>query len=394
MDKVKYLIIGNGIAGLAAAKEIRNNDNDGSIIMISNEPYLTYYRIRLTELLYKNFQDEELLINKKSWYEEKNINILLGKIVESLDIDNNRVRLDDGTEIGYEKLLLATGSRPFIPPIAGKYKQGVLALRTLNDLKYIRKYFDQCEDITIIGGGLLGLEAAWALKMLDKNVTIVEFASHLLPRQLDEEISNKLKDKLIEEGFNIYLSSSAEEILGENVANGIRLNNGKEIKTDGILFSVGIRPNIEIIRDTKIKINKGILVDNNLKTNMDNIYAAGDVAEISSTIIGLWMPSNEQGKVAGANMSGKSIEYRLPDLFTSLQIGNIKLFSVGDINNYDEVYKYEDEDNSIYHKLFITDGKLTGGILFGNTKDMGKLKKAVVEKIDIETYLENGLPFK
>ncbi|SHD77745.1 NADH-rubredoxin oxidoreductase (fragment) [[Clostridium] ultunense Esp] len=130
MEKVKYLIIGNGIAGLSAAKEIRNNDNQGSITMISSEAYHTYYRVRLTEYLSKDFREEELLVNKDSWYEEKNIKVLLNKIVEKIDIDNSKIRLDDGVEIGYEKLLLATGSRPFIPPIAGKFKQGVLALRS------------------------------------------------------------------------------------------------------------------------------------------------------------------------------------------------------------------------------------------------------------------------
>src|SRR5690606_25309712 len=139
---------------------------------------------------------------------------------------------------------LATGSRPFIPPVAGKFKQGVLALRTLRDLKYIRSYFDNCNSITVIGGGLLGLEAAWSLKKLGKKINIVEFAPYLLPRQLDDEIGIKLEKKLKEESFNIYLSSAAEEILGENRANGILLSDGKKIETDGILFSVGIRPNL------------------------------------------------------------------------------------------------------------------------------------------------------
>ena len=132
-------------------------------------------------------------------------------------------------------------------------------------------------DITVIGGGLLGLEAAWSLKKLGKNINIVEFAPYLLPRQLDEEIGIKLEKKLKEEGFNIYLSSAAEEILGENKANGILLKDGKEIKTDGILFSVGIRPNLDLIRDTSIEFDKGIIVNKNLRTNIDNIYAAGDV---------------------------------------------------------------------------------------------------------------------
>lgn len=147
----------------------------------------------------------------------------------------------------------------------------------------------------------MGLEAAWALKQLGKEVNIVEFAPpYILPRQLDEELSNKLEDRLIEEGFNLYLNSQATEILGGIVANGIKLDDGSEIKTDAILFSVGIRPNLDLIRDTEIEFNKGgVIVDKNLKTNIDNIYAAGDVIEVNGKIIGLWTSSNEQGKIAG-----------------------------------------------------------------------------------------------
>ncbi|HSH34816.1 NAD(P)/FAD-dependent oxidoreductase [Schnuerera sp.] len=390
MEKVKYLIIGNGIAGLSAAKEIRNNDSEGSITIISKEAYNTYYRVRLTEYLSKDFTEEQLLVNKKSWYEEKNIKVLLNKIVEKIDVDNLKVRLDDSKEIEFEKLLIATGSSPFIPPVAGKYKQGVLALRTLKDLKYIKNYFDNCKEITVIGGGLLGLEAAWALKKLDKTVNIVEFAPYLLSKQLDKELSNKLKEKLEREGFKIYLSASAEEILGENKADGILLNNGKELKTNGILFSVGIRPNIDLIRDTPLKFVKGIIVNKNLRTNIENIYAAGDVIEIDGKVIGLWTSANEQGKVAGANMSGKTMEYTEAKLFTSLLLGDIKIFSVGDIKEFDDSYEYKDESKGIHHKLFISEGKLTGGILFGDTKDMARLKKAVTEKIDIESYLEKN----
>ena len=249
MRKVNYLIIGNGIAGLSASKEIRKNDSVGSITMVSNEPYLTYYRVKLTEYLSKDFNDEDLLVNKDNWYKDNHIETILSKIVEHIDTDNNKVVLDDGNEISYEKLLLAMGSRPFIPPIAGKYKKGVFALRNLNDLRYIQKYFSNCSTVTVIGGGLLGLEAAWSVKKLNKIVNVIQHSPFLLSRQLDEEISRKVERKLREEGFNLYLDSSAEEILGETKANGIRLNSDKVIKTDAVLVSSGVRSNLDLIRD-------------------------------------------------------------------------------------------------------------------------------------------------
>ncbi|GMG98040.1 NAD(P)/FAD-dependent oxidoreductase [Tepidimicrobium xylanilyticum] len=384
METTKYLIIGNGIAGLSAAKEIRNNDSEGSIIMISSEPYHTYYRIKLTEYLSKDFEETELLVNKDSWYEEKDIKVQLNKVVETIDVEDQKTRLDDGTEIKYEKLLIATGSRPFIPPIAGKYKRGVLALRTLKDLKYIKNYFNKCNNITVIGGGLLGLEAAWSLTKLGKNVSIVEFAPYLLPKQLDEELANKLKDKLVRKGFNIYLSSAADEILGKEQVDGILLNNGQILKSDGVLFSVGIRPNIDLVRDTPIAFDKGVIVNKYLETNIENIYAAGDVIELDGRIIGLWTSANEQGKIAGANMSGKTLEYTEPKLFTSLILDDIKLFSVGDVKNFDRVYEYMEGD--IHHKIFANNDRITGGILFGDIRDMSKLKKAVDERMDMKSY--------
>ncbi len=394
MEKARYLIIGNGIAGLAAAREIRTVDENGAILMVSSEPTLTYYRVKLTEYISKDFVDEDLLVSKENWYQDKNIKVMLRKFVEYIDIENNRVKLDDGQEVEYEKLLIATGSRPFIPPINGKYKEGVFALRTLKDLHYIRDYMKSCEDVSVIGGGLLGLEAAWSLKQLGKEVNIIEFAPYLLPRQLDKEIANKLEEKLSKMGFKVYLSSQAEEITGEGTATGIKLNGERNIKADAILVSSGIRPNLDLVRDTTIEYDKGIKVDKHLKTNIENVYAAGDVVEIGGMVLGLWTAGNEQGKVAGANMTGKELEYTHPKIFTTLQIGDIELFSAGVINDFDKVYEYKDEKEDIHHKIFTKDGKIVGVILFGDLKQINTLRNAVISNMDVEEYIEKDSRFK
>lgn len=393
MKNTKYLIIGNGMAGLAAVREIRKQDEDGSIVMVTNESSYTYYRVKLTEYLSKEFNDDDLLVSKKEWYDEKNIGVILSKIVEEIDLESEKVRLDDGQEIGYEKLLITTGSRPFIPPITGKFKEGVFALKTLADLRYIQDYLKNCEDVSVIGGGLLGLEAAWALKELGKDVSIIEFAPYLLPRQLDREISNKLEQKLTEAGFKTYLDSQAEEILGEGKTNGIRLNGEREIKTDAILVSSGIRPNLDLVRETKIDYDKGIKVDSNLKTNVENIYAAGDVIEKDGMVLGLWTAANEQGKIAGANMTGEELEYNYPKLFAALQIGDIKLFSAGVINDFDKVYEQKDEKNGIHHKIFAKEGKIVGVILFGDLKEMNNVRNAVISKVDVGEYIKEDSKF-
>ena len=393
MERIKYLIIGNGIAALAAVREIRKTDEEGSIVMVTNESSYTYYRVKLTEYLSKEFNDDDLLVAKKEWYDENNIQVILSKIVEKIDLEDEKIILDDGKEIPYEKLLITTGSRPFIPPINGKFKEGVFALRSLADLRYIQDYLKRCEDVSVIGGGLLGLEAAWALKELGKKVSIVEFAPYLLPRQLDKEISDKLEAGLSKLGFTIYLDSQAEEILGEGKTNGIKLNGNREIKTDAILVSSGIRPNLDLVRESKIEHDKGIKVDKNLKTNIENIYAAGDVIEKDGMVLGLWTAANEQGKVAGANMTGGEQEYNYPKLFASLQLGDIKLFSAGIINDFDKIYEEKDEDQGIHHKIFVKEGKIVGAILFGDVKDMVKVKNAVVSKLAVDEFITEDSKF-
>lgn len=383
MKKVEYLIIGNGIAGLSAAKEIRKNDKDGNILMISKEPYLTYYRPRLTNGIYEGIKAEDILVHKDKWYEDNNIQVLLNRHVNRIDVENNKVELSQGEEIGYKKLLLATGSQPYVPPIKGNINQEVLALRTLDDLEYFRHQLKEWRSVTVVGGGLLGLEAAWSIKKLGKKVKIVEFAPYLLVKQLDQEISGKLENRLIDEGFEIYLSSTIEEVLNDGTA---VLNGGRRFKTDGILYSIGVRPNLDLVKEAGIKYDRGVIVDKYLKTNIDNIYAAGDVIEKDGIVLGLWTLANEQGKVAGANMTGKLVEYIWPQPFTMLKLGDIQLFSIGDIKGYDKVYEIK-ENNNIHHKYFAKDGRLIGGILFGDTKDMAKLKKGVFNGEKIESYL-------
>ncbi len=387
-EKVDYLIIGNGISGLSAAREIRKNDESGSITMVSSEPYLTYYRVKLTECISKNFSKEEFLVNKEDWYKENSIDVILSKIVEKVDFDNNLVKLDDGVLIKYRKLLLAMGSRPFIPPIAGKFKKGVFALRTLRDLRYIQDYFLSCKKVTVIGGGLLGLEAAWSIKQLNKEVNIINRSSYLLSKQLDEELSRKLEKKLKNLGFNIYLDSSAEEILGENTVNGVKLSGKEIVETNGVLISSGIRSNLDLVRETKLNFDKGIIVDKHLKTNLPNVYAAGDVAEVEGVVLGLWTAGNEQGKIVGSNMTGDNKEYTTPKPYTSLEIGDIKLFSAGNVKKSDKIYEYK-EGEDIHHKLFTTNGTITGGILFGDIKEMFKLRKAILDQTQVSDYLKD-----
>ena len=394
MNQTKeYIIVGNGIAGLSAAETIRKNDENGKITVVSEENYLTYYRVKLSHFISKDFKDNELFIHNDQWYKERNIDLILGKTVNKIDTDSNELELSDGMKIKYDTLLLAVGSRPFVPPIKGSEKDGVFALRTIEDLKNAQSYFKNCSSITVLGGGLLGLEAAWAIKELGKDVNIVEFFPYLLPRQLDEGLSKELGRQLEENGLSLYLGAATDEILGNGKVEGVRLQDGREIKTDAILISAGIRPVLDIVKDSNIKFDKGIQVNSFMKTNVNNVYAAGDVAELNGMVVGLWGISGDQGKVAGQNMAGGNAEYKIPELNAMLTIGKLSVFSAGNIKDFDKTVEEVDETKNAHYKLFITNGKVVGGVVMNDMSKVPKVKKMVTNNVDLTKQLQNNMSF-
>lgn len=388
-DRIKYLIIGNGIAGTTAAEEIRKIDGHNPILMISDEDYLTYYRVKLSHFINKKYSLTELLIHDEDWYKEKNIQTKLGKRIKSIDIRNCSVQLEDGEKIDYEKLLVANGGSASIPEVMGAEKKGIYALRNLEDLEKVQEYLLNCKEVAVIGGGLLGLEAAWALKELGIRVNVVEFFPYLLPKQLDSELAKHVKEQLEQRGLYIYLGAAAEEIVGEDRVEGIVLQEGQVIPVDMVLFSTGMKSNRVIVEGTNIQTNKGIQVNAFMETSQENIYAAGDVAEFEGVVMGLWSTAMDQGKIAGRNMAGIQERYKPLKPATYLSIGGFSLFSVGEIDGEQFSLSYQEE--TVFHKLFIKDGKLIGGVLTGDIKKMAKLKKAVNDGLDVSSMLQEGL---
>ena len=379
MDKI--VIIGCGAAGITAAENIRKNNRDSKIIMISDEPYLPYYRLKIGKYLCSEFSVQSVYIHKEQWYAENNIDILLGKTAVKIDTAKNMVYLEDGSSHEYNSLILANGSRCFIPPIAGAEKQGVFTIRTIDDILSIQDYENktQSRNITVIGGGLLGIEAAYAYKENEGsyNVNIIETAERLLPRQLDQEGSAYLEEHLKNKGINIYKSAKISCIAGGESSDHIELNDGTKILSDIVIISAGVRPNLAIAQASGIAVDRGIIVDKNMKTNIANVYAAGDCAQFGNMIWGIWPVSVEQGKIAGLNAAGVDQEYNEITPSNLLQIAGMNVFSAGDITNPSIGKKYE---NGIYSKLFIDDGVIKGVILMGDTKKGFAVKKAIEEK--------------
>lgn len=390
MERIKYVIIGNGIAGHAAVKRIRRTDEKGSVLMIGDEKVHTYYRVKLTALLAKDDISGTSVVND-SWYEEHDIQCKLGIHVDDINFEEKKLTLDNGEVVYYEKLLLSMGSHPFVPPIEGRELEGVFTLRTINDLIKIKEFTKDKEKVTVLGGGLLGVESAYSFKQRGHDVTIVEMGKHLLSRQLDEEIGEKLDAAMRKAGYHIYVGKGLDAIKGEGKVESVIIE-GEEMPMDAVLFSAGIRPNLELVKDKDIEYNRGVIVNDMMETSVPDVYAAGDCVEYHGYQLGLWTSSNEQGRVAGAAMVGEREEYEQPKIFTTLQVGDINLFSAGNVDQYDEVYRYE--DGEVLHKLFVTDGIITGVILTENIRNMNQMVKMIANQEKVEDYLRVGLPYQ
>ena len=305
----EYVIIGNGVAGATAAEKIRANDPQGKITIYSKEPEPFYYRVRLPEAVAGLVGLDRMTIHDQKWHDNKNIDLLLGEKAVEVDPDNRTVLGEKGSKRRYDALLLAAGARCFIPPVNGADKKGVFSLRTWADAVQISARAEQSGSAVLVGGGLLGLEAAYGLTRRGVSVSVVEFFDRLLPRQLCARSAAKLQKHLEKMGFTFYLGARAKQILGEEEAAGLALEDGQEIPGGLVLFSAGIRPNLDLARDMGLEMDKGIKVDDRLMTSREGVWAAGDLIEHRGGMYGLWIPAKEQGEAAGINMAGGSVLY-------------------------------------------------------------------------------------
>lgn len=387
MDTTKYLIIGNGIAGLSAAQEIRKNDPEGRIVLVTKEPHHTYYRLKLTELIAKPLTDKELFLLDEATAEEKKLEVWREAAVQSVDLEKKKAVLEDGKEIEYESLLFATGSQPFVPKTPGQDKKNVVSIRTLDDVRTLQDRFADVDTVVVIGGGLLGLEAAWSLKALGKQVHVVELAPYLLPRQLDEPSSAKLMDTLTKEGFTLHTDNGVQEVLGDEDVTGVRLNSGETVACGGVLFNIGVVPDTALAKEAGLEVERGIVVDEHMRTGKPDVYAAGDCIQFGGMAFGLWTASNTQGRVAGANMAGQDKTYEKPKLFTNLKLGSVQLFSSGDVQKSDEVREFQKTPDT-FQKFFFREGKPVGGILYGDIRAMGKVNQLIDGDLSFEAYKE------
>lgn len=372
-----FLIIGNGAAGYYAANSIRSRNKKCKITMIAAENSLTYFRPQLSDYLSSSIPDSEFYVCPEQWYKDNHIEVLLNSPVEHINPDEKNIVLESGSTLQYDKLILANGSSNFVPPIDGANKDGVFTLKYLSDAAKIKDYIGKSKNAVIIGGGLLGLEAAWEMKKSGLEVTVVEFMNRLLPRQLDDEGYSLFKKSISNCGVNIILGDSVEKILGEEKVTGVSLKSGKTINTDIVLFSVGIRPNKNLGEKAGLAADKGIIVNDKMETSIKGIYACGDVCEYNGRVYGNWPASIEMGTVAGANAVGDELYFA--DFVSSVIFSamDTELFSCGSFTANSQSLSSQNPEKNTYEKLFFEDNKLIGGILIGDTKKSGKIMTAI-----------------
>ncbi len=336
-----------------------------------------------------NQTQKTLLCSQRNGTKKQGITVHLDKKAVRIDTEQKKLILDDKTEVSYDKLVLANGAYCFVPPTKGSEKKGTFTLRNIKDAITIREYAKNTKKVIIIGGGLLGLEFAFSLRKLGQQVTVIELSQRLLPRQLDSDGATILKERIEALDINIVLGAKTSEILGKENVSGILLESGKTIQGDLVLISAGIRCNIELANKSGINVNRGVIVDNHLKTSADNIYAIGDIAEFNGTVYGIIPAAVEQAKDAAENILTDKISYKGTVPTNTLKVMGIDLTSVGLVNPEDTKYeeiKETDKRKGIYKKLVLNKGKIVGAIILGETKPVHSIKRLIAQETDITKY--------
>lgn len=388
----EYLIIGNGVAGTTAAETIRQHDGQGRITIVTDEKLPFYYRIKLIDYLAGEADAGSLLARKEGWYKEKNIELITDCSVSSADLATKTVRTKTGRVLSFSKLLLATGSHSFLPPIAGVEKSGVFTLRSIADADAILAYSESRQTVIMVGGGLLGLEAGNALRKRGKTVVVVEFFPRLLPRQLDQEGARRLQSMMEGMGFQFHFGATTKEITGEKFVQGIGLEGGKNIAGDMVVVSAGVRPNVSLAHELGLRCDKGVIVDDRMQTSDAAVFAAGDLTEHRGVLYGIWPASFQQGKIAGANMAGGREIYAGTVMSNVLKVAGIDLASAGNIDADGEFDSKVASTDTVYKKLIIRDNKVIGCIMLGDIKDFHAVTRAMQEGQDARELIKAVLP--
>jgi len=400
----QFVIIGNSAAGIAAVEAIRQKDKVSKVMVISDEDYSSYCRCLISYYLAGEVKEDKVLYKPETFYKENNIELLLNKKVLRVDPKKNRLICEDKSNLSYDSLLIATGASPKFPQnVAGIKKRGVFGFRTIKDAKDIEGLLPVTKTASVLGGGLIGLKAAYALKKRNIEVKVIIKSKQALSQMLDYEAAVLVQERLEENGIGLVLGQDATEIIGNGDIKAVKLDSGKVLGSSIVIVGKGVSANMDIIKETDIKVNEGIIADDLLRTSISNIYTAGDVCESFDLTLGkysvnaLWPIAVEQGKIAGANMAGENIHYEGSVGINSIEFFGLAVISLGiykvrdEEKNLFEELKYLDTKARLYKKLVLKDNILVGVILVGDIKNSGVFLRLIRERINVSTFKERLL---
>ena len=374
----QYLIVGGGIAGVSAAEAIRGLDATASITIVSGERDLPYFRMSLTRYLAGEVVREKLDLHDPAWYQANQIELFTDLQVEEILPEQKQAVLSDQRKFAYEKLILANGASPFVPPIAGHELPGVMTLRSLEDAQTILRTCEKPVNIVCIGGGLLGLEIAGAISRHGAKVTVLEALDWLLPRQLGQQAALILQKEIEKLGINVIVPAKVKQITGSETVEAVELDDGSLIPADLVLISAGVRPNLGLAKQTGLAVNRGVVVDQHMQTSAPEIFAAGDVSEFEGICYGLWITAKKQGEVAGRNAVGEPTIFKADAPSTKLKVLGIDLFSIGQFSPSQEGDRLVTwQDGEKYASLLLRNEVIVGANLIGKTGLDLKVKKAI-----------------
>ena len=377
------VILGAGIAGLTAAEHARETAPKAAITLVSEEPGLPYYRLNLSRDLAGEVTEQSLQIQAQAWFDERGIELRQG-LATAISPGDRTVQLGQGTELSYDRLVLATGAHAFVPPIPGAELDGVYSFRTMKDAEAMaaRAGSGRC---VCVGGGLLGLETAGALSRQGMQVTVLEGAPALLPRQLAQPAARLLRQHLQTLGIEARCGVRIEQLVGQQQVQGVRLASGDVLPAELVVLSTGVRPNSHLARQCGLTVKTGVVVDDSMSTSNEAIFAAGDLCEHRGVLYGIWPASYAQGRVAGINAAGGEVTFTGLPPAHKLKVLDVDLFSIGTIRPEDGSYRAFDQlQERTFRRLVCRDGRLVGAVLYGDTRLAGEVREAVESGVPVQ----------
>ena len=401
----KYVIIGGSAGGIGAVEAIREVDQKGTLTVISDEKVPQYSRPMISEYVSKEATLDTMKYRGDQFWKDNKVKTLMGKTATKIDFKKKQVTLDGGTTVDYEKLLIATGGKPFVPRMEGGDKTGVFTFTELSSAEKIESKVEDSKSAVVIGGGLIGVSASEALVKRGMKVTLVELKDSILNLILDKTASDMAEKVLTEAGVTVITGQTVQRILGKKdndaAVGGVVMTDGTEIPCDLVVVAIGVIPRTDIVKETDVKLNRGIIVDRTMLTSIPDVYACGDVAEAHDFLIDgnrllpLWPLAHLGGRVAGYNMAGKKAEYEGGTVMSSLKYFELPVIAVGDVNPEDtsdlEVLVELKPEKTVYKKILLKDNKIVGFIFLGEIDKAGILFRLLKNHVDVGTIKDSLL---